>query len=73
MERRIFNHPIRKGITDEFYPDKFSLDQFKDQLKAAIDPFCENMKNLGGVASEDQFIEQWYEQFLAWCDIEEER
>lgn len=73
MERRIFNHPIRKGVTDEFYPDKIDIDEFKIHIVKPFEAFKQNMIVLGGEAIENKYIEEWVEQYLAWLDIEEER
>jgi choline-glycine betaine transporter len=73
IERKLFGHPIRNETTRSFYPHKLTLEQFCEEIKGSVEPFQENMIGLGGVAQEEKYIEEWTEQFLAWCEIEEER
>ncbi len=73
MERRIFNHPIRKETTQEFFPDKIDIDDFQSLICENFNAFKENMLSLQGVAIENKYAEEWVEQYLAWLEIEEER
>lgn len=70
-DRRVFNHPIRESTTLAFYPEKFSLDEFRDFVKENIDPYHKNL-SLPNFPKE-MFIEEWFESFMAWCEVEEER
>lgn len=72
-DRRLFNHPIRKETTAEFFPDKLTIREFKEEICGNFNSFLENMEHLGGVANENKYIEEWVEQYLAWLEIEEER
>lgn len=72
-ERTIFGWPIRKCTTEAFYPDKTTLDDFVEQTKKGLDGFRTNMINLGEKASSPKFIEDWFETFMAWSEVEEER
>jgi len=69
-DRRVFNHPIRESTTLEFYPDKFSLEEFKEFIKSSIEPYCQNMKHIG---INEFYIEEWFESFMCWNEVEEER
>lgn len=69
--RRIFNHPIRESTTLEFYPNKLSLDEFRDFVKESIGPYHENLSRPN--FPKEMFIEEWFESFMAWCEVEEER
>jgi hypothetical protein len=71
--RTLYGKPIRKDITDSFYPNKLSLDRFRACVNQAIDPFSRNMVHLGGKAAEEKYIEEWFEQFLSWMEVEQER
>lgn len=72
MNRSIFSLPIRY-TTEEFYPDKLSIDEFKDEIVGSFGSFYENMKNLKGVALEEKYMEEWCEQYLAWLEVEEKK
>ena len=71
MDRRIFNHPIRKETTLEFFPDKLSLDEFKEEICGSFDSYAKNAVH--GKFDQPKYIEEWVEQYLAWLEIEEER
>lgn len=73
MNRLIFGHPIRQETTKQFYPSKITLEEFINEVRGSLEPFMRNMQHLKGGALEDKYIEEWTEQFLAWCEIEEER
>lgn len=72
-ERKIFGHPIRKGVTDEFYPDKMDINSFERHIMNSFSAYKQNMIGLGSPAIDEKYIEEWFEQYLAWLDIEEER
>jgi len=67
--RTLFGKPIRKNITDEFYSEKLSIEEFKDLIVGHFDAYAENMKHLE--IDKPKFIEEWVEQYLAWLDIEQ--
>lgn len=64
--RTLFEKPIRIETTELFFPNKISLEEFKELMLVNVDVFCRQMKN------ENKFPEQWVEQFLAWSEIEQE-
>lgn len=64
--RTLFDKPIRTETTELFFPNKISLEEFKELMSVNVNIFCHQMKN------EDKFPEQWVEQFLAWSEIEQE-
>jgi hypothetical protein len=68
--RSFFGKPIR-DVTEEFHPEKLTLEEFQAEVVDAINPFVANMKNLGDVAEQLKHIEEWYEQFLAWSEVEQ--
>ena len=70
-ERRIFNHPIRKQTTLEFYPNEISIQEFKEIIVDNFDAYSKNAKT--GEFDKPKHIEEWVEQYLGWLDIEEER
>lgn len=70
--RKLFNKPVRVGITDQFYPDKMSIDDFKWVIVNHFDSYHKNMQNLGSPAIDDKYIEEWIEQYLGWLDIEQD-
>lgn len=69
--RKIYGWPIRKSTTFSFYQQKISIDDFMDTIKKSIEPFGGNMKALK--AKGPKFIEDWFETFGYWMEIEEER
>lgn len=71
MDRRIFNHPIRKETTEAMFPDKLTLEEFKSEIIDNFDEYARNMVNIK--ANKPKYIEEWVEQYLAWLEIEEER
>lgn len=73
MDRRIFNHPIRKETTLEFFPDKITIEEFKSVIIDNFDAYKGNMEHLQGKPLPPMYIEEWVEQYLAWLEIEEER
>lgn len=70
--RTLFGCPIRKDTTELFFPYKISLDEFIEYIRN-VDGFAENLRRLGSKYTEDRFIEEWAETYLAYCEIEEER
>lgn len=71
MSRTIFGHPIRESTTLEIYPEKLSLDQFKEFVEDSILFYHRNLSKPN--APKEMFIEEWFESFAAWCEVEEER
>ena len=71
MQRRIFNHPIRKETTEQFFPDPLNLKAFREVIVNKFDAFAANAIN--GKFDTDKYIEEWVETYLAWLEIEEER
>jgi len=71
--RQLFNKPIRVGITDEFYPYKMSIEDFKKIIADHFVSYQKNMENLGSPAIDEKHIEEWVEQYLGWLDIEQEK
>ena len=70
MSRKLFGNPIRKGITDEFFPNKLSIDDFEEQIVNHFQAYKQNMKHIN--ADEEKYIEEWVEQYLSWLEIEQE-
>lgn len=70
--RTLFKNPIRKDTTLEFYPEKINLQDFKEIIVSSFSEFEQNMKNLGNIALQDKYVEEWIEEYLAWLDIEED-
>jgi uncharacterized membrane-anchored protein YhcB (DUF1043 family) len=68
--RTFLGKPIRKGVTDLFFEDKMTLEQFREVIVGHFDAYAQNMKNLG--VDKEKFIEEWVEQYLGWLDIEQE-
>lgn len=71
-DRTIFGKPIRKSTTELFYPYKISLEEFVKVMKG-VDGYANNMRNLGHQACKSRYVEEWFESFGAWSEIEEER
>lgn len=69
-ERSLYGKPIRKGVTDEFYPSKMTLEDFRKIIISDFDSYATNMRGIK--RDEDKFIEEWVEQYLNWLDIEQE-
>lgn len=67
--RTFFDKPIRKETTEEFYPDKLSVDEFSEYILNTAKGFVENMKNL---KLDDRYVEEWMETFATWNEIEQE-
>jgi hypothetical protein len=72
MNRTLFNKPIRKDVTDLFFPDKMTIEEFESIIIKPFQAYKDNMKGLAGKAIEDKYIEGWVEQYLGWLDIEQE-
>lgn len=70
--RTLFGHPSR-DTTTTFYPEPWTLDTFERDMKDAIGPFAQNMRNLGGQFIEPRYPEQWVEMWMAWNEIETEK
>ena len=69
-DRTVFGHPIRESTTRLFHPQKISLEDFECFVSTNIRPFYKNLISNG---SKERFIEEWFEIFMAWCEVEEER
>jgi hypothetical protein len=69
--RTLHGKPIRKGVTDELFPHKISLEDFERIVVGSFEAYRNNMKGIKGTA-EDKYIEEWFEQFLAWHDVEQD-
>jgi hypothetical protein len=73
--RLLYNKPIRKETTEEFFPHKISLDEFRERMSDNVENFYKNMNTLNtlsGIHKDDKFMEEWCEQFLSWCEVEQE-
>ena len=70
--RMLLGQPVRKGVTDNFFEDKMSIEDFKEIIVGHFEAYAENMKKLGENATQPKFIEEWVEQYLGWLDIEQE-
>lgn len=68
--RTLYGKEIRKTITDEFYPKKMSLEEFRSVIIDSFEPYSQNMKGIG--FDQPKYIEEWFEQYLDWLDIEQE-
>lgn len=67
--RTLFGHPIREETTGSFYREKISLEQFCEDLRRHIDPFEKNLLQIE-VFKTERYIEEWFETFGAWNEIE---
>jgi hypothetical protein len=70
--RTLFDKPIRQSTTGSYYPNTISLEQFVKVAKG-VDTFAINMEALGRPAKSAKFVEEWFEMFLAWSEVEQER
>ena len=70
--RTLYGRPIRKSTTEEMYPDKMSIYEFKQDVIDNFDAFVENMEQ-NRFGQEGKYAEEWAEIFLSWSEIEEER
>jgi hypothetical protein len=68
-DRKFFGKPMR-DISLDYHPFKMDAAKFVQETKQALDGFLENMKSLG-IADKPQFIESWFETFLAWNEVEQ--
>lgn len=68
--RKLFNKPIRQETTEMFYPNKMSLEEFRDKIFESIELFYKNLSTLN--KTDDAFVEEWFETFLSWCEVEQE-
>lgn len=66
----MFGKPTRY-TTLEFFPDKMTVKEFCDHIRASIDGFEKNLSDPR--FRKDRYIEEWYETMGAWMEIEEER
>ena len=71
--RTFLDKPVKRWMTLEYHPIKITLEEFVDEFKESLEPFKQNMINLGGDLIEEKYIEQWVEIFLAWMEIEQEK
>jgi hypothetical protein len=69
--RTIFGKFIREGVTDCLYPHKYTCKEFEEEILESIEPYAANMRSLDNGAANDKFIEGWFNQFMAWMDVEE--
>lgn len=69
--RTIYGQPIRQGTTGEFFPHKLSLKEFCNEIRQSIDPYEENM-NMFDMKDKELFVEEWFQNFGAWMEIEQE-
>lgn len=69
--RTLYGKSIRKSTTEMFYPHTISLDRFVGIVKG-VDTFATNMKNLGRPAKSAKFVEEWFEMFMAWSEVEQD-
>lgn len=72
MNRTLFNKPIRQETTAWIYPHRINLAAFHEFVKDNIDGFQTNIQKLGSPATDEKFIEQWFEMFMAWSEVETE-
>jgi len=70
--RTLYEKNIRKETTEHFYPNKMTLGEFITSVKEDIHIFHLNMNKMPSQATDEKFIEQWYEQYLSWCEVEQE-
>lgn len=68
--RTFFNYPVSQETTEQLYPNKMTIEEFRKLLLDSIDPHMNNMIHLGGKNSEDKYFEEWLEQYLYWLDID---
>lgn len=66
-ERLIFGKPILY-TTELFYPEKINLEKFCNHILESISGYKENMDYLN---SSEKYIEEWFESFGGWMEIEE--
>ena len=76
--RKLYEQNIKKETTEIFYPNEMTLDEFVAFIKENIDTFHSNMnelskQQLSSQNTDSKFIEKWFEQYLNWCDVEQER
>lgn len=67
-KRFIFGHPIRKDTTEEFFPDKISVNAFCKLIRENLTPFKDNMTSL--TMTSLKYPEEWLETFCAWSELE---
>lgn len=74
-ERKLFGQPIRKGITDDFHPSKLTLDEFVEFVKSHVDGFKKNMDMYPKEPKfhDPKYVESWFEMFMAWSEVEQDR
>lgn len=68
IDRQIFNYPIRKCTTLATYPDKLTIDEFKEIIVNLFEVYQNNTKQ--GKFDNPKYIEEWVEQYLTWLEIE---
>jgi len=66
--RTFFGKPLR-DVSETCHPEPLTLEEFKDEILAAIDPFITNMHAIHN--TRPRHIEDWYETFLAWSEVEQ--
>lgn len=68
--RLLFDKPIRKSTTEQYFPNKITLNEFVTYLGLQENHgFTANMMRL---QIQPRYIEEWATIFLSWNDIEQE-
>lgn len=70
--RTLYGKNIRKETTGNFHPNEMTLDEFVSFVKENADVFHSNMNRLTSQSTQAKFVEQWFEQYLSWCEVEQE-
>ena len=58
----------RNPITENFYPDEVTLDEFLEEMRRSIEPFAVNMRNID-YDKKKMHVEKWASLFLHWCEM----
>ena len=66
--RTLFGQPIRQETTAFFFPKEISVEEFCEMILNNKEAFMKNMKTIFG--DEQRFVEEWFETFAAWSEIE---
>ena len=70
VERKFLGKPMR-DVSLEHHPIPFRLKHFVEDTKEALEAFAANMIKLGH-DQKDMHIEEWFETFLAWSEVEQD-
>jgi len=62
----------RHDMTEIYYPHPVSLDAFIKEMQEALEPFKANMIHLGEGNTKYRFMEELFEMFARWSDIQSE-